>query len=62
MQEDGFPSARVSPEQKETFSQQILRFVCPHSGSCVPHDVVGLTPSVWPHASFLLHFCPLPPS
>lgn len=28
MQQDGFPSARVSPEQKETFSQQILRFVC----------------------------------
>lgn len=27
MQQDGFPSARVSPEQKETFSQQILRFV-----------------------------------
>uniref|UniRef100_A0A8B9M986 Importin-13 n=1 Tax=Accipiter nisus TaxID=211598 RepID=A0A8B9M986_9AVES len=25
MQQDGFPSARVSPEQKETFSQQILR-------------------------------------
>ncbi|XP_009636264.2 importin-13 isoform X1 [Egretta garzetta] len=24
MQQDGFPSARVSPEQKETFSQQIL--------------------------------------
>lgn len=29
MQQDGFPSARVSPEQKETFSQQILRFVHP---------------------------------
>nr|XP_010298595.1 PREDICTED: importin-13-like [Balearica regulorum gibbericeps] len=25
MQQDGFPSARVNPEQKETFSQQILR-------------------------------------
>ena len=29
MQQDGFPSARVSPEQKETFSQQILRLVSP---------------------------------
>lgn len=29
MQQDGFPSARVSPEQKETFSQQILRFMHP---------------------------------
>lgn len=29
MQQDSFPSARVSPEQKETFSQQILRFVHP---------------------------------
>lgn len=28
MQQESFPSARVSPEQKETFSQQILRFVC----------------------------------
>jgi len=30
MQQDGFPSARVSPEQKETFSQQILRLAVPH--------------------------------
>lgn len=26
MQQEGFPSARVSPEQKDTFSQQILRW------------------------------------
>lgn len=25
MQQDGFPSTRVSPEQKDIFSQQILR-------------------------------------
>lgn len=43
MQQDGFPSARVSPEQKETFSQQILRFVhlslwwlCPTCGGNDP--------------------------
>lgn len=39
MQQDGFPSARVTPEQKENFSQQILRFVCHFvcPGSCAPH-------------------------
>lgn len=59
MQQDGFPSARVSPEQKETFSQQILRFVHPSlwwpCATCSGND-----PPARPAACLPLHVCPLP--
>lgn len=60
MQQDGFPSARISPEQKETFSQQILRFVhtswwlCP---SCAGNEPLPCTACCVPAAS-----CLSPPS
>jgi len=52
MQQDGFPSARVSPEQKETFSQQILRLVSPVL--CCSSCILRCCPSHLPH------ICPLP--
>lgn len=53
MQQDGFPSARVSPEQKETFSQQILRLVSPVL-CCSSCSTLHCCPSHLPH------ICPLP--
>lgn len=53
MQQDGFPSARVSPEQKETFSQQILRLVSPVL-CCSSCSILHCRPSHLPH------ICPLP--
>lgn len=50
MQQDGFPSARVSPEQKETFSQQILRLVSPvlSCSSCILHCCPSRLPHICP--------------
>lgn len=44
MQQDGFPSARVTPEQKEIFSQQILRWV---SSWCFSCGTECQNPSCW---------------
>lgn len=50
MQQDGFPSARITPEQKENFSQQILRFMHPSlwwlcSGKNIPPHWAWHVPS-----------------
>lgn len=61
MQQDGFPSARITPEQKENFSQQILRFVCHLPWQlCPTFPQGGNDPPAWPSAALLLHVCPLP--
>lgn len=57
MQQDGFPSARVSPEQKETFSQQILRFA-PLSLCWLCPPCHGNDPPAQPGMSLLLIFVP----
>lgn len=44
MQQDGFPSARVTAEQKENFSQQILRFACHLPWQLCPTLPTGMTP------------------
>lgn len=55
MQQDGFPSARVTPEQKENFSQQILRFVCHLPWQLYPTFPTGMTPLHGPvHPSYFM--------